>query len=327
MKVRSDADLEQLRKEGLSSLYPQRAKITVGMATCGRSAGAGEVFACFREEISKRGLDVSLSATGCLGFCQQEPIVTVHLPGIPRHIYSRVDRELALGILDGITTGNLPERGLFARVCEDRLLLTGERIRLAEQPEGEGVGLEHIPFFARQVKVATRNCGYIDPGSIAEYTARGGYLALRKALSMKPEEVIEEISRSGLRGRGGGGFPTGRKWLLTRQAPGEEKYVICNADEGDPGAYMDRSILEGDPHAVLEGMIIGGYAIGAKKGIVYVRSEYPLAVAAIQEAIRQAEEYGFLGDDIFGSGFSFRITVVKGQGAFVCGEETALIAA
>lgn len=327
MKVRSDADLEQLRKEGLSSLYPQRTKITVGMATCGRAAGAGEVFACFRDEIPGRKLDVSLAATGCLGLCQQEPLVAVQRPGLPRYVYSRVDRELAMEILDRIATGNLPERGLFARVCEDRLLLTGERVRLAEEPEEGVAGLEQVPFFARQVKVATRNCGYIDPGSIAEYAARGGYLALRKALSMEPEEVIAEVSRSGLRGRGGGGFPTGRKWLLTRQATGEEKYVICNADEGDPGAYMDRSILEGDPHAVLEGMIIGGYAIGAGKGIIYVRSEYPLAVAAIQEAIRQAEEYGLLGDDIFGSGFGFRITVVKGQGAFICGEETALIAA
>jgi len=325
--VRNAVDLEQLKQQGLSTLYPQRTKITVGMATCGRAAGAEQVFASLREEIFKGELDVGLSATGCLGFCQQEPLVSVQCPGRPRYIYSRVDRELALQILEGIAGERLPERGLFARVYEDQILLTGERVKLAEQPREGDAGLEQVSFFAPQVKVATRNCGFVDPGSIAEYTARGGYLALRKTLLMKPEEIIEEITRSGLRGRGGGGFPTGRKWLLTRQASGEEKYVICNADEGDPGAYMDRSILEGDPHAVLEGMAIGGYAIGANKGIIYVRAEYPLAVAAIQEAIRQAEEYGLLGDDIFDSGFSFRIAVVKGQGAFVCGEETALITA
>ncbi|MGE5422780.1 MAG: FAD-dependent oxidoreductase [Ignavibacteriales bacterium] len=186
--------------------------------------------------------------------------------------------------------------------------------------------LNQIPFYKLQVKIATRNCGYIDPSSIEEYCARGGYLALQKALTSTATEVIKEVKDSGLRGRGGGGFPTGQKWEFASKSISDQKYVICNADEGDPGAYMDRSVLEGDPHTILEGMAIGGYAMGADTGIIYCRAEYPLAVITLQEAIKQAEEHGFLGNNIFGSGFNFKIKIVKGQGAFVCGEETALIA-
>lgn len=330
--------LEKWSEEGLNSLYPEHIKLTVGKATCGVASGAEEVYRALLTEVEGRCLPVTVSSTGCLGFCQQEPLFYVHLPGSPRYIYGRIGSKEALTLLDEALKGELSERRLIGKVSCDELLLKGRSIDLTKRagdrlapatPETDGTDfqtLKNIPFYSRQVRIATRNCGYIDPFNIKEYIARGGYSALCKALTMKPEEVLEEVTRSGLRGRGGAGFSTGQKWSFTRQSPGEIKYVICNADEGDPGAYMDRSILEGDPHTVLEGMAIGGYAIGAQTGIIYVRSEYPLAVLTIKEAIRQAEELGLLGENIFGSGFSFRILVVKGQGAFVCGEETALIA-
>lgn len=317
--------LEELRKAGLNSLYPEKVKFTVGRATCGRASGADEVYRVLQDEVARQGLDFEVASTGCLGLCQEEPLVAVRCPGGPRRVYGRVNPELARQLVEEVARGGFPRRRLLGKVYEDEVLITGERVKLTgEAPEGRL--LAEIPFYAPQIKVATRNCGWIDPGSIAEYVARGGYRALEQALKMRPGEIIEEVLASGLRGRGGGGFPTGRKWALARQAPGETRYVICNADEGDPGAYMDRSILEGDPHTVLEGMVIGGYAIGAQSGIIYCRAEYPLAVATLREAIRQAEEHGFLGENIFGSGFDFHIEVVEGRGAFVCGEETALIA-
>ncbi|MGB9791129.1 MAG: NADH-ubiquinone oxidoreductase-F iron-sulfur binding region domain-containing protein [Thermacetogeniaceae bacterium] len=317
--------LEQFIQEGLQTLYPKKPKISVGMATCGRASGAQHIYEAFAREVRARGLDAVVAKTGCLGFCQQEPLVSVQLPGCPRYIYARVDQELVIQLLEGIASGRLSHRRLLGKVYADENPLSGKIIEFSNEEPTPPLLQEH-PFYATQVKIATRNCGIIDPSSIAEYTARGGYQALYKALQMEPKAVIEEIAKSGLRGRGGGGFPTGRKWSLTRQRPNLPKYIICNADEGDPGAYMDRSILEGDPHTVIEGMAIGAYAIGAEIGIIYVRAEYPLAVATIQEAIAQAEGAGFLGENILGSGFSFRLKVVKGQGAFVCGEETALIA-
>ncbi len=313
--------LADLERAGRSSLYPNRPKITVGLASCGKAAGAEEVFRFLQEEGERHGFAVA--PTGCLGFCQQEPLVSVWVPGRPRHVYARVDREFAQGLLAALAAGELPRRRLLGRVFADEVLITGEVVRLGEPGEGD---LFAHPFYKGQVKVATRNCGIINPFSIAEYVARGGYRALALALTKDPEEIIAEVRASGLRGRGGAGFPTGEKWRLTRAASGEVKYVICNADEGDPGAYMDRGLLEGDPHAVLEGMIIGGYAIGASLGIVYVRTEYPLAVATVRKAVAEAEAHGFLGENIGGTGFSFRIVVVEGRGAFVCGEETALIA-
>ena len=323
--VGSDAALESLRRQGISSLYPDQIKITVGRASCGLAAGADAVYQYLQEETAQRRLNLRVASTGCLGWCQQEPLVTVHVPGQPRLVYSRVDEELAKSILDSISSGNLPSRRLVGKVYADEMLLTGEQIILTGKEE-DGPVLDKVSFYESQLKIATRNCGFIDPGNITEYAARGGYRALWKALRMQPEQVIDEIAASGLRGRGGGGYPTARKWQVARRQPGDVKYIICNADEGDPGAYMDRSVLEGDPHTVLEGMIIGGYTIGAQSGIIYVRSEYPLAVARLQEAIGQAYEAGMLGKNIFGSGFDFQIEVVKGQGAFVCGEETALIA-
>jgi NADH-quinone oxidoreductase subunit F len=227
--------------------------------------------------------------------------------------------------------GNSSPRQVLGKEEEDELIIYGKVNKFAKKtdpiPELKDVPyLNKIPFYALQLKIATRNCGYINPGNLEEYVARGGYEALHKAVGLSPEAVIKEVKGSGLRGRGGGGFSTGQKWEFARKSQSDVKYVICNADEGDPGAYMDRSLLEGDPHSILEGMAIGGYAMGAQTGIIYCRAEYPLAVATLERAIKQAEEAGFLGDHVFGSDFNFKIKIVKGQGAFVCGEETALIA-
>ncbi len=233
-----------------------------------------------------------------------------------------------------------PEGILYLRVkpedveeIVDKSLKEGEVVeRLVYQEKVNGEvhywpHLKDVPFYRKQVKIALRNCGSIDPQNLDEYLARDGYLALAQVLNEKtPDEVIEEITKSGLRGRGGGGFPTGRKWQFARVVKADKKYIICNGDEGDPGAFMDRSVMEGDPHSILEGMAIAGYAIGAQEGYIYVRTEYPLAVKHLRKAIEDAERAGFLGDNILGSDFSFRIIVREGAGAFVCGEETALIA-
>ena len=307
MKVRS---IEELREELLKGRQEPERQIVVSGGTCGYARGAGEVLSALREVVSSRGLGSQLMVkeTGCHGFCEVEPFLVVRPWG---YLYQRVRPEDAPEIVEATLEGRPIERLFF---CDP---VTKERIPKAED----------IPFFRRQNRLLLGDNERISPEDIGDYVALGGYRALEKVLrEMSPEEVIEEVKRSGLRGRGGGGFPTGRKWESCRRAEGEPKYVICNADEGDPGAYMDRSLLEGNPHSVLEGMIIGAYAIGAHEGFVYVRNEYPLAVKRISTAIEQAEAYGLLGDDILGSGFSFRVRVVRGGGAFVCGESTALMA-
>jgi NADH-quinone oxidoreductase subunit F len=281
--------------------------ITIGLSSCGIAAGAVGVMRAFEREIEERDLDVRLRRTGCVGMCYGEPIVDVETAELGKLTYG------------GVTPDRVP------RIVEEHVLAgkpVGEWLL-----RGEGRELPADRYYSRQVRVVLRNAGVIDPESIDEYIEAGGYEALRKALnSMTPEDVIAEVTESGLRGRGGAGFPTGTKWDLCRKQPDGTKYVIVNADEGDPGAFMDRSILEGDPHAVLEGLSIAAYAIGAGEGYVYVRAEYPLAVKRLKIAIADSHERGFLGDDILGSGFSFDVSVKEGAGAFVCGEETALIA-
>jgi len=318
MKCTSVEDLERIRNAGNQSISPDRIKISVGTATCGLATGAGQVYDAIVREVGKRGLDYIIARTGCLGFCQKEPLVEIYQPGLPRVIYQSVNTKMVPELVAAVTSGTISnEWALCLRS------LDGEA-----RPQRNGVPLiEDVPFFSKQVKVVMRNCGLIDPDNIAEYIARGGYFALQQVLSgMSPDEVIETVTKSGLRGRGGAGFPTGTKWGFARCAPGYEKFVICNADEGDPGAYMDRSILEGDPHAVLEGMIIGAYAIGACKGYIYIRDEYPLAVERFSKAVSAAREHGLLGRSIMGSDFNFDVYISKGAGAFVCGEETSLIA-
>jgi len=273
------------------------------------SSGSDVVYEELKAEIARRRLrDVEVDLSGCHGFCEQGPNVVIEPDGI---FYTHVQAEDASEIVKSHLQDGKPVERLFYRDPK-----TGKAIPHYSE----------IDFYKKQQRVILRNCGHINPEKIEHYIAQGGYRALRKALLMTPEQIIEEVKKSGLRGRGGAGFSTARKWEFCRNAPGKRKYIICNADEGDPGAFMDRSILEADPNAVIEGLIIAGYAIGAIEGYVYVRAEYPLAVKRLHTALKQAEEYGFLGKNILGSGFDFMVHVKEGAGAFVCGEETALMA-
>ena len=287
--------------------------ILVGTATCGRAAGALDVVDAFKKELARRKLEVSIIQVGCTGLCYADPFVTISKPGSLRVAYANVTPEVVSRLVEGYVAGDDP--------CLELALGT------VEGGGGETISIPELPRFEREVRLILRHCGYIDPENINHYIANGGYYGLEKALKRSPEDIIEELKTSGLRGRGGAGFSTHQKWELCRKATGTPKYVICNADEGDPGAFMDRVVLESDPHEVIEGMIIAGYAVGAKQGYIYVRSEYPLAIERIQIALRQAKELGLLGDNILGSDFGFQIEIAVGAGAFVSGEETALLAA
>lgn len=288
-----------------------RAHVLICAGTGCTSSGAKKVEAAFQDQLAKKGLEkeVKIVETGCHGFCEMGPLVIVYPEGV---FYVRVQEDDVADIVENhLLKGRIVERLLYKEP------LTHEKI-----PSYSEIG-----FYKKQQRVVLANCGHINPEVIEEYIAEGGYEALARALTeMTPEQVVADVKKSGLRGRGGGGFPTGMKWEFTRNAKGEKKYVVCNADEGDPGAFMDRSVLEGDPHRVIEGMAICGYAIGADEGYIYVRAEYPLAIKRLKIAIKQAEEMGLLGDNIFGSGFNFRLKIKEGAGAFVCGEETALLA-
>lgn len=288
-----------------------RAHVLICAGTGCISSGSKRVQAALETQLAELGLDkeVKVVETGCHGFCEMGPLVIVYPEGV---FYVRVQEEDVKDIV---------EQHLYKGRIVERLLYK-EPISLERIPK-----YSDIDFYKKQMRLVLGNCGHIDPEILEEYIAVGGYQALGKALTeMTPETVIAEMKTSGLRGRGGGGFPSGMKWEFTAKANGDKKYVVCNADEGDPGAFMDRSVLEGDPHRVIEGMAICGYAIGADEGYVYVRAEYPLAIKRLRIAIKQAEEMGLLGDDILGSGFNFHIKIKEGAGAFVCGEETALLA-
>ena len=329
MSAMNKKKLDQLGLNGVESLYPEKIKISVGMATCGLATGAQAVYDQFEKILEQTGFSAVLSKTGCLGFCQREPIVDLFIPGMPRLTYVEMTPESVTDFMDALENGKIPNNNLLCKYDKELLLddVFREYDQTVKQDELSETPLyEDIPFFSKQQKIALRNCGIIDPGSIGEYIARGGYRALLKVLGgMLPEALIEEVKSSGLRGRGGGGFPTGLKWEYTRRTEAPDRYIVCNADEGDPGAYMDRSILEGDPHSIIEGMIIGGFAIGASTGFIYCRTEYPLAIERLVVALDQAHENGLLGENIFGSGFSFDIQIREGSGAFVCGEETSLM--
>jgi len=321
--------LLQLKEEGMKSLFPAAPRIMVGMASCGVAAGAGEVWDSLRREVQKRKLDLMITKTGCIGICQHEPLVDIIMPGYSRVTYDRVKADKAPELLDGLVRGKFA-KGMMARIDQEEFLLDDTRKRYASGKVPAAlagvVPYDRMPFYKKQQRIALRNCGFVDPENIAEYVAKGGYFSLAAALKKKsPEQVVAQVKNSKLRGRGGAGFPTGMKWELCRNAAGDGKYLICNADEGDPGAYMDRSILEGDPHSIIEGMIIGGFAVGARQGYIYVREEYPLAIERLELALGQARQAGFLGNNIFDSGFDFDIEINRGAGAFVCGEETALI--
>jgi NADH-quinone oxidoreductase subunit F len=330
MKINSSADLETLRAAGLASLYPDRLKVTVGMATCGRAAGADAVYEMLQQRMNEHGLDAILATTGCIGYCQQEPLVDVRLPGRGRLLFARMTSGKARKLMDALAEGAWPAQDALAAICEEEPC-EGARTSGSPEPSQGLPFLDQLPFYSRQRKIVLRNSGLIDPTRLEEYIARGGYRGLARALELAPQQVIDEVARSGLRGRGGGGFPTGRKWQVAHDAPVEAahsaqcRYIICNGDEGDPGAYMDRTVLESDPFSVVEGLTIGGYAIGAREGYIYVRDEYPLAFKRVGGAVALAQEMGLLGENILGAGFNFNITIVRGAGAFVCGEETALI--
>jgi len=313
-----------VREAGMNKLLPTVPRIAVGMGTCGRGNGAEGLYHALAEAIDHGGITCYLTHVGCFGACCQEPLVNVHVPGQPMVILHEVQASDAERIVHDVSAGRLTPDLVYCKV-EEWDHITGS-IRYGHgYPEVPA--WNEIPFFKGQKKIVLRNCGLINPDDIEEYIAVGGYQALYKALiDAKPETIIEQIKAAKLRGRGGAGFLTGNKWEFLRKAVAEQKFIICNADEGDPGAYMNRNEIESDPHSMLEGMIIGGYVMGATQGIIYVRAEYPLAVHRLRKAIDQANEYGILGDNILGRGFKFNIELVEGAGAFVCGEETALIA-
>ncbi len=316
-KLQTPQDLLKVKERTISPVAASDVShLLVGMNTCGIASGARETIETLRNEISQRGLNARIFQTGCAGACFEEPLLDVIRPGQPRITYRNLTSDKV------------------ERVVEEHLVggSVVSEFALCQSPDGAAplAGLtryEEIPYNTKQKRIVLANCGLIDPENIDHYIAADGYAALVTALTdMSPEEVIGVVVHSGLRGRGGAGFPTGIKWRFTRHAHRHPKYVICNADEGDPGAFMDRSVLEGDPHAVLEGLALCGYAIGAEESYIYVRAEYPIAVARLEKAISQARAYGLLGRNILGTDFNFEIKIKMGAGAFVCGEETALMA-
>jgi len=327
-KIQSVEDVEKIQQKYSKQLYyPDGIKVNIGMASCGIAAGAKASLEKALKELPQ-GNGTQICQTGCIGFCEEEPLVEIFAAGRPRVIYRHITENKILDAIQGYIQGNYNKKWILGQMRDPRSLLEGNSENpLSEVKPLEKIPfLEDIPFYNKQIKIALRNCGYIDPDCIEEYIARGGYRAFMRALSqMQPAELINTIKESGLRGRGGGGFLTGVKWETCAKQSGE-RYIICNADEGDPGAYMDRSILEGDPHSILEGMLIAGLAIGSNQGFIYVRHEYPLAVKRLITAIKQTESYGLLGENIAGSDFSFHIKISTGAGAFVCGESTALMA-
>lgn len=278
--------------------------VKVGLASCGRAAGAMEVYDKLKEYLEQNEGAYILKRTGCIGMCFEEPIVSLSGSEIGEITLGKVNAENVINLIEEYRKDIIPSSNII----------------LSDKVEASCNDL-----FAYQQRIVLQNCGRIDPLSIEDYEASGGYQALRKALTLSPDEIINEVKISGLRGRGGAGFPTGLKWSFAAAAKSDIKYIICNADEGDPGAFMDRSVLEGDPHRVLEGMIIGAYAIGAHKGYIYCRAEYPLAIEHLKMAIVSAREKNYLGDNILGTDFSFELSIKEGAGAFVCGEETALM--
>lgn len=310
-KLKSIEDLKNLREILRKNPEKERVSVVICGGTGCETFGGHDIYDTFKEIIKEKDLEdkFSLKKTGCQGFCERGPLVSIQPANI---FYQKVKTSDVQKVVD---------ETLLKDQVLDKLLYTDTQTRQKITNRSE------IPFYKKQLQLVLRYNGFIDPTSIHDYIAIGGYTSLEKILNeMDPSQVIEEITVSGLRGRGGAGFPTGKKWDIVKNVPGDLKYLICNGDEGDPGAFMDRSILEGNPHQVLEGMIISAYAMGCKKGYIYIRAEYPMAVEYVQKAIDQANEMGILGQNILGKGLDFEVEIKKGAGAFVCGEETALIA-
>ena len=308
-----EAEVARARKDWEKLRRGKRPIIRIGSATCGLAAGAAALLPEIKRELRRLKVDAEVIPVGCIGMCFAEPLVDIEIPGLAHVCYAGVTPTTARKILHEHLVKKAPPARFALGTFGEEALPGIPRL------------FDH-PFMAQQVRIALNNCGLIDPTRADHYLARSGYEGLRRAFAMSPDAVIDEVMRSGLRGRGGGGFPTAQKWKFCRASPGGDKYLICNADEGDPGAFMDRAVIEGDPHAVLEGMCIAAYAIGARHGYIYIRAEYPLAIERLRGAIAQMRTLGLLGDDILGTGFSFDLAIKEGAGAFVCGEETALIA-
>ncbi|MFW6139101.1 MAG: SLBB domain-containing protein, partial [Spirochaetota bacterium] len=304
---------EQAQKEWTELFEGKKPVVTVGTATCGRSAGSLEVLEALEESITREDVPCTVMEVGCIGLCFLEPLVSIFKPPIPGILYG------------GISPDKTP-RLVKEHLAEGKPVSEWAIGTLAEKSFNGINPLSDYSVLKPQLRRVLKKCGSIEPTNIKHYAAHQGYSGLIRALDMEPYHIIEELKQSGLRGRGGAGFPTGVKWEFAYKAEGKPKYIVCNADEGDPGAFMNRSVLESDSHAVLEGMLVAGYAVGADQGYIYCRAEYPLALERLREAISQAEEMGLLGENILGSGFSFRINIKEGAGAFVCGEETSLIA-
>ncbi|GMW00499.1 MAG: NADH dehydrogenase [Candidatus Hydrogenedentota bacterium] len=302
---------KRLRRETL-----KKTVVYVGAGTCGLGAGAAKTLLAVKLYLARKGIDAEIIEVGCIGLCSAEPLMDVHVPGRTRISFQHVSGADVDGLLESVFTGDVgPSQFVLGQFRQDGL----------DAWDGIPFMDEH-PFFKPQTRWVLEHCGIVDPISIDEYIARGGYRTLADILRTKtPAEVCDDVERAGLRGRGGGGFPTGTKWKIALAQESGDKYIVCNADEGDPGAFMDRAVIEGDPHRMIEGMAIAAYGIAARHGYVYIRAEYPLAIKRLRQAIAQAEDYGLLGTNILDSGFSLHIKIKKGAGAFVCGEETALI--
>jgi NADH:ubiquinone oxidoreductase subunit F (NADH-binding)/Pyruvate/2-oxoacid:ferredoxin oxidoreductase delta subunit/(2Fe-2S) ferredoxin len=306
----AEARLAQIRRDDVT-----RPTIIVGTGTCGLGAGAGKTLEAIRAYVDEHGIEADIVEVGCIGLCSAEPLVDVQLPGRTRVSFRSVTQKVVASLLDDVLAGRIPSERVLGQFRQDGL-----------EPWGDVPYLDEHPFFKPQTRWVLANCGLINPNRLDEYLARGGYQALASTLRERtPAEACDEVIEAGLRGRGGGGFPTGRKWRIALEQVADQKYLICNADEGDPGAFMDRAVIEGDPHRLVEGMALAGYAIGATKAYVYIRAEYPLAIRRLQDAIDAARGAGLLGEDILGTGFRFDVVIKMGAGAFVCGEETAII--
>jgi len=312
LSIEEQDSLSNLKKDTVKKL-----SFYIGAGTCGLGAGAGKTKQAIIEYLNTNNVEADITEVGCIGLCSSEPIIDIQIPGRNRISFEKVTADKVSSLLEAVLCGELPEEGILWQFNQNQD---------ENKPWDHVTYIKEHPFFIKQERLVLKNCGVIDPLSIENYIATGGYASLYKVLdNSTPVEICDEIIASGLRGRGGGGFPTGKKWKFAAQEKAEKKYLICNADEGDPGAFMDRAVIEGDPHRLLEGMAIAAYAIGAEKAYVYIRAEYPLAIERLRKAIAEAYEYGFLGKNICGSTTSLELVIKMGAGAFVCGEETALI--
>jgi len=330
MKLKKPEDLTNIKKQGMDLLSPGNTRITVGTATCGNAKGAGKVVEALKYQIKKQKIKADVVKVGCNGMCYAEPIVEVISSGKPRITYGNVTAENVEQIVKAISSGKVDADLALMRCDEQKSAVTSDVIKYAAGKITKAVEAvkesKKVPFIKNQKKIVSRNAGTVSPDSIEEYIALGGYSGLAKVLSkMSSKDIIKEVKESKLRGRGGAGFPAGLKWEACSKAKGDKKYIVCNGSEGDPEIGMHRSFLESDPHSIIEGMIIAGYAVGADEGYVYLNDRYLLGIERMSTAIKQAEKIGLLGEDIFESGFSFTLKIKRGGGAYICGEETALL--